>query len=400
MANWSRFPLTHFEKWANAIRGLLPKFFEEEEPNFQESREKIESLKHFKNLPKKAKEKYLNISVLMYDWSLARAAELSESGELKKKVGGMFYKSADIIGEAIKEAENNQDESFPDGKTPRVQELLDRAARVKQQADKIKLKSKYVSNELYDSRELLEETLIFLHDFNWCGRKLFRIEEQLTNELMLTQIDGVNAEFFKLPFQTICVHLPFNQMVRIREKLVQWCYVSEYAEDDGRHIHVMYVNEEGYPFFHEFILDDNKPLGVQIKEQIAVQYGKEAAKEHMAIFSMIAAMMLYMNSSERDVRMMSPTVVMPKQDSRLPVCSVGGTIRVDRTLYVSSNEDGTHSTNTIHILKWTVRGHFRNQAHGKDMKERKIIWVRPYLKGKERKNEEMPVSNKEYIIDP
>lgn len=47
-----------------------------------------------------------------------------------------------------------------------------------------------------------------------------------------------------------------------------------------------------------------------------------------------------------------------------------------------------------------MRGHFRNQAHGPKMTERKIIWVRPYLKGRERVNEKMPMRRKEYTVHP
>lgn len=64
----------------------------------------------------------------------------------------------------------------------------------------------------------------------------------------------------------------------------------------------------------------------------------------------------------------------------------------------SPREDGTASERTMHILKWTVRGHFRNQAHGAGMKERRIQWIRPYLKGRERGNEKMPAKNTEYTV--
>jgi hypothetical protein len=39
-----------------------------------------------------------------------------------------------------------------------------------------------------------------------------------------------------------------------------------------------------------------------------------------------------------------------------------------------------------------------NQAHGAGMKERRIQWIRPYLKGRERGNEKMPAKNTEYTV--
>jgi len=35
------------------------------------------------------------------------------------------------------------------------------------------------------------------------------------------------------------------------------------------------------------------------------------------------------------------------------------------------------------VGKWVVRGHWRNQAHGKEFKERKLIWIQPFVKGEE-----------------
>jgi hypothetical protein len=32
-------------------------------------------------------------------------------------------------------------------------------------------------------------------------------------------------------------------------------------------------------------------------------------------------------------------------------------------------------------IQWIVRGHWRNQPHGKDRAERRRIWIQPYWKG-------------------
>lgn len=389
-------PMTHFEKWARSVRYLLPSFFKQEEPDMDKAAEAFLSLNGktidtIKDLSKEDKDAHMSAAYhigVLYDRSIQ---DHEESLQRNKKARGIIEKALELYRQEVAHAQE-QGKELPDGMSPKVKELYDRGHRLGNEAN-------YISNGAYSSHEeQMAEILTFLHDFNYCGKKLFRIEEQLTHELTLTHIEGVSAGFFKLPYQTICVHSPFNDIVRIKGKAIKWSYLSEYQEEDGRHIHVMYVDDQGYPFFHEFIFDDG-PLGKQVKSQIAEFYGKEAAKENMAAFSMIASMMLYLNSSERDVREMSPRVMDKRTDSRLPVCSIGGSIRVDRSLRMGSNADGTLSNNTIHILKWTVRGHFRNQACGKDLSERKIIWVRPYLKGKERGNDRMPVRNQEYVVD-
>jgi len=398
MANWLRSPLTHFEKWAASIRGLLPTFFEKEEPDFDQAAEnmvnmtddtydvKVESEKSaVKRM--KARDAFIQGALHVKDFLEGGLEDADKAAEKQKKAFSLLDKAVELQNEEVRKARERGDDVF-DGSTPKVEELANRV-------DRLRVQSNYLANGPFsDYKVQMAEMLVFIHDFNWCGRKLFRMEEQITHELALTNIAGVSAEFFKLPYQTICVHTPFNETARINDRPIKWTYLSEYQEDDGRHIHVMYVRDDEQVFVHEFIFKDEVSIGVQIKEQITDTYGKQAAKDNLSAFSMIAAMILYMNSTDRDVRMMSPKVMAPKMDSRIPVCSVGGTIHVDRSLHMSADGGGEH---TIHVLKWTVRGHFRNQVCGPQRSERRITWVRPHLKGRERANEHMPARPSEYV---
>ncbi len=398
MANWLRSPLTHFEKWAASIRGLLPTFFEKEEPDFDQAAEDMVTLENLyntkvqsiKSVRKRieARESFIQSGQHIGQFLNGGLNDADEAERKKNKALSLLEKAIELQNEEVRKARERGDEVF-DGSTPKVEELVNRV-------DRLRAQSNYLANGPFgDYKVQMAEMLVFLHDFNWCGRKLFRMEEQITHELALTNIAGVSAEFLKLPYQTICVHSPFNEAVRINDHPIKWTYLSEYQEDDGRHIHVMYVRDDDQVFVHEFIFKDEVSIGAQIKEQTTDMYGKQAAKDNLAAFSMIAAMILYMNSSDRDVRMMSPHVLAPKLDSRIAVCSVGGTIRVDRSLHMSADGGGEH---TIHVLKWTVRGHFRNQVCGLQRSERRITWVRPHLKGRERANEHMPARPSDYVL--
>lgn len=42
---------------------------------------------------------------------------------------------------------------------------------------------------------------------------------------------------------------------------------------------------------------------------------------------------------------------------------------------------GENRARNIQLLQWMVRGHWRNQAHGSRLQERKWIWIAPYWKG-------------------
>jgi hypothetical protein len=398
MANWLRSPLTHFEKWAASIRILLPSFFEKEEPDFDQAAEDVTTLRGLyaanveseKNLLKriKARDAFLRGAYHIADFMKDGSSDFDVADGKRNKALSLLQKAIKLQEEEDNKAKESGDATV-DGAVPRIEELINRSDRLREQ-------SNYLANGPFsDHKDQMAEILIFLHDFNWCGRKLFRMEEQITHELALTNIEGVSAEFLKLPYQTICVHSPFNETVRINDHPIKWSYLSEYQEEDGRHIHVMYVRDDEQIFIHEFIFQENAAIGAQIKAQITDMYGKQAAKDNLKAFSMVASLILYMNSSERDVRMMNPRVLMPKLDSRMPVCSVGGTIRVDRSLHMSADGGGEH---TIHILKWTVRGHFRNQVCGPQRSERRITWVRPHLKGRERANEHMPARPSDYVL--
>lgn len=385
--NWARLPITHFEKWAKVVALFGKSFWKKEEPDFDAMAHEIHTLPYVVHEKFKRKEITPNNAE---DVIATFRSAFDGYAQTAREVIGLHEKAVSMLDRAIAKGEQHP---TPNGVVVQIPKRL----------NKIEAEAKYLSNaeevEAFMRGGLVAEQLIFLHDFNWCGRKVFQVEQQLTDELTLTHVDGVIAEFFRLPFQTICIHFPHNQIVTVRGKVLRWAYVSEY-EEEGRHIHVMYVTDGGFPFFHEFIFDSNRQIGPQIREQIGVKYDglRAAIKENIDAFSLVCSLTLYLNSTDRDVREVKPTVTDDRRDSRIPVCSLGGSIRVSKTLTMSANADGSHSSNTIHILKWAVRGHFRNQAHGEGMKERRLTWIRPYLKGRERTNEQMPMRHMDYTL--
>ena len=67
-------------------------------------------------------------------------------------------------------------------------------------------------------------------------------------------------------------------------------------------------------------------------------------------------------------------------------------------IYVSGEKTQKGSSSKGAGLKnayqFMVRGHWRNQAHGKGRKDRKYIWIQPYLKGQDMAE----ILDKPYIV--
>lgn len=399
-----RFPRTHFEKWAHAIRVFIGnKFFVTEEPHIEDFRAQInasldEAIANAKGrqLPKNKKEDFADAAFTWGDWLLSGAETLQGDMQSIRRLIGMLKSEQssadpDYSIPALSEQSSN---SMPLSIVPHAKE----GPAIRRETGK----RLYAMNGEDNIDGILEEMLIFLHDFNWCGKKMFHVQGALTHELALTHIEGVIAEFFKPPFQTICVHFPHNESVSILGSPIRYAYVSEYMEEDGRHIHVMYVRDKGLPFFHEFVFDDNKKLGTQIREQIGARYAglRQAIHENINAFSLLGALLLYMNSTERDIKEVRPVVLFRRKDSALPCCHVGGSISINKSLYSApDSSEGERAEHLTHVLKWAVRGHFRNQACGEGHKERQITWVRPYLKGRERSNAAVPMKPVSYEVN-
>lgn len=235
---------------------------------------------------------------------------------------------------------------------------------------------------------LTTQLMEFNYDFKASGSKIFRVEEQAFNELVNTEIRNLTDEFLNLPYQTIALHLPFNESLSIRGELAEWVYLSEFEEDNGKRIHICCISKETNFTVFEFSFTGGD-IYSQVKAQILEKYAsKRAYAEVKQLINFVLALILYINSESQDLRIVHPKVspLVKHETSRLPVCKVGSTISINKDFKnVSLRTEGSGFEH--HILKWLVRGHFRNQPVGEGRSERKIIWIRPFFKGKERESD-------------
>lgn len=232
-----------------------------------------------------------------------------------------------------------------------------------------------------------------LMEFNWdfhdSGAKIFRLEEQIFNELYYTEITKIDDKYLNLPFQTIALHLPYNLDLCVKDYPVKWLYLSEFENEDGKELHICTITSKDYITVFEFSFTGGD-IFTQLKEQVNNQYSsKIAVKETRRLTEFIISFLLYLNTENTDIRIINPAKnKLSKDCSAYPVCSLGGNISVNKDFKaIRLFDEESEIKNERHVLKWMVRGHFRQQPIGEGRKERKTIWIRPFIKGRERESD-------------
>lgn len=110
-------------------------------------------------------------------------------------------------------------------------------------------------------------------------------------------------------------------------------------------------------------------------------------RENNAIISYITALLLYINTPDADKTIVKPFLNKPGfGETKYPQCLLGYNMVIDKSICQNKADDANSKENNRYILKWSVRGHFRNQVIGEGRKDTKLIWIRPFLKGKEKDN--------------
>ena len=241
------------------------------------------------------------------------------------------------------------------------------------------------------------------HRFNKYGKKTFRIEEQLTQELFITDVENVDASFLHFPYPSICLYCPFNTKLEIRKELIEYIYISERVKIDTqtevtRILELIYVTKNGNIESQQFEITNGRMIEQVVGQVDDKFHSPLAKKEATEAISFVLAAILYLNSKEVSIQQIFPLFFHKNSDSRFPVCSLGYNIKIDRQLHYQKSES-KDTDKHMNVLKWTVRGHFRNYRMGEHWKENKTIWIRPFLKGRERDNEAQKIKPTNYLVE-
>ena len=223
------------------------------------------------------------------------------------------------------------------------------------------------------------------------------------HELVLTGVQGVTADFLKLPFSSFLLLIPHNQVLTIRKTLIKEIYIdeSEYIEANitFRKIELCMIDVENNITLKSLLFQNQLSLVEQTKEQILDRYDSKLAREEAtAIISFILATILYINSTEKKEQIIMPTVILKEKHTRFPQCALGYGIPINKTIHTSNSSKG--SSHQINVLKFTVRGHYRTYKSGENVRWKvdTVIWIRPFLKGLERNAAEGSIKPKKYEL--
>lgn len=238
-----------------------------------------------------------------------------------------------------------------------------------------------------DSNEMMSKILRHVISFHQNGRKLFKIEEAITQELYLTDTTKIDNYFLNLPFPSVCFYLPYNTTMRVYEHLVEYVYLKQtITSENHKKLEILCINTNNETYYRDFVFTggDIHPQIIKTLEEEQIN-SNLAIKESTELVSFIMATILYIGTTDADLQNILPQIVFPKKQNSLPMCSVGRNIVINKDFAnIHRDASGKESERMIHVLKWTVRGHFRRQHYGEGKSLVRKIWIRPFLKSREK----------------
>lgn len=276
-----------------------------------------------------------------------------------------------------------------------------------------------------------------LLNFELAGRKTFYFSDNLTDHLLATGLN-IDADLVRLPFDT-CMFvftadaavdavyaLHGQQQPDFYGKAVS-VFLTSLPDDDDHHPGCRKIimtgnywkssDDQGIAFKREIAirpgwgLDDAlrtdwKALG-EATEATALITPDDDSKfytDGLALFRLCLNAALYLGSSDPDIvqRLSGRDAVMQradsvkssakakkirseaKRESALDFASVGEAMPPIRVTKQSGRDAGALGLDFREFAaRFVVRGHWRNQACGPGLSERRLLWIKPYYKGPE-----------------
>jgi hypothetical protein len=280
-------------------------------------------------------------------------------------------------------------------------------------------------------------------NFELCGKKVFYIQDGLAQQLSATELNIV-APLFQLPFPSCMFVYTSTDVIDLMYKAIEESrpgmrkLVPDYKVPVTVYLSMCNSSSEDLPFrhlnllvFHSTVegqiaalnrrlcLDDSWTLEealrtdwIQLdKEKLGSRAAKIAGPEWAAasdelfygdallFFRIILNTCLYLSSADavteekgspyeeilekRNATAFRPSRQELKQQahraSRLPYVLVGGDVPISEPLTHLADNDQKRKLS----IRFTVRGHWRNQACGHGMKEHVLRFIKPYNKGPE-----------------
>lgn len=232
------------------------------------------------------------------------------------------------------------------------------------------------------------------YGFYFEGKPVFSISEGLLPLLYQTDLGTISAEQVKLPFDSIYMTFPYGEVKTIINDvkfIVEGVYLTNLLYNYRKELGMYFILVTNSEKDKEQIIHSKTRFSVPLIKGREIQLlilekfkennliGKELEK----VINLLINSILYINSDKAIINKIPPKPQKrrkrPTKQSGIPHHVLGKSIVIDHS--VTELVGDNKSNNNRHTKQWWVRGHWRNQAYGNKLKERKLIWIQPYLKG-------------------
>jgi hypothetical protein len=289
----------------------------------------------------------------------------------------------------------------------------------------------FMKKKYPDLWDFLCSHMAYTYPFYINDQKVFEFDQNITQLFLRTHLDDVDESQIQFPFDSFYIKVPSKFFPLGRTKDGRLCYI------EGIYVNQAFIPDSPYsheramsaaavlfPYNEEItsetVVNDYEyfafPIyrGGNIYNMINdfVNEGDHRFDEELhRLFSFIFNALLYINSDKavieriktehidtskiRSTKKRKRAERNNKKYSELEHHYVGHIIIDNRLRVEIEREEKSRSeSKKTYQSQWIVRGHWRNQAYGENHSKRKLIWVKPYIKG----NVSQPLVNKKYKV--
>lgn len=280
------------------------------------------------------------------------------------------------------------------------------------------LRSNFGQTFYDDSTYILGNTIYRFID---SGKRTFKIPDNLFKLFQYTHLKKVYPDFIKFPFNCFSLRLPANQNVFLSyngdkitqiyafiEELTEGLYkefvktrfeinTPEYVLKVKKTIVFTIMTDSDSSFVYTLPLNENEDLFKQfdnVENDISVRvdpnYTKNKYYFYKQFLSLFFNTVLYINTPNsyakektnidriKKIKRKRQKDIIKKQDNIYRLKDIPLSPFEQKQFFQNNNVGKEYEK---HTKAWLVRGHWRNQAKGKNRKERELIWIRPFIKG-------------------
>ena len=263
--------------------------------------------------------------------------------------------------------------------------------------------------------------------FELAGKHFYEVSPGLADKLANTELRGLTTEDLRLPFESICFHVPKEAGLHVleEESPCESIYLFEDSDRNGERNWLLMIAGspwEGQPLNNnmiafQFALPAGITMDAAIKENVRRLSGAEvpmgvadSLRAWPDFFRWAMNAVIYatwpagdrrtkfLNKPAAQLRARMEKLPRGKKKERLgnqlktlelnPVVVLGANVRLEGT---GNEATATGQPRGLRV-RVRVMGHWRHQAFGRNRSERRLQWIEPFWRG----SEDLPLSTPTY----